>query len=149
LAAMSELPFLLKADKIIWKLGVQNTLILSMGVIGLRFLLLFFIKTALWVYPIALLNGLTFIVFTFSLAVYINKTVKKELRATGQTIHGFAMAIGKILGSISGGFLVEGFGLLNTMLFFFLFCVTSILGFITINFVMIKKYSITDTECLK
>lgn len=122
IGAMSELPFLLKADKIIEKLGIQKTLILSMVIIGLRFLLLFFIKTPAWFYPVSLLNGLTFIVFTFSLAVYINNTAKKELRATGQTIHGFAMAVGRILGSVCGGYFVEWFGLLNTKLISFAIC---------------------------
>lgn len=129
--AICELPFLLLSGKIIKKLGIQLTLVLSMGVIAVRFILLYLIKSPLWIYPVSMLHGLTFIVFSFSLAVYINKTAKKELRATGQTIHGFiSMGLGRILGSVLGGFLIEGFGLLNVMLFAFALCVVSIVFFI-------------------
>ena len=84
-------------------------------------------------YPVMLLNGLTFIVFTFSLAVYINNTVRPELRATGQTIHGMCMGAGRILGSVLGGFLIEWIGLLDTILCFALLCVVSVAAFLAVG----------------
>ena len=141
IAAISEIPFLLFSEKIIRKLGIQLTLILSMGIIALRFLLFYLIKSPLWVYPVCMLHGLTFIVFSFSLAVYINKTVRKELRATGQTIHGFiSMGVGRILGSILGGFLIEGFGLTNVMLFAFGLSIASIAAFMSLIAVIKRKH---------
>jgi PPP family 3-phenylpropionic acid transporter len=139
LAAISEIPFLLKADKIIKRLSMQGTLVISMCVIALRFLLIYFIKTPLGVYPVALLNGLTYIVFTYSLAVYVNKTVKRELLTTGQTFLGVSMALGRILGALLGGYMIEALGISNTMLFTFLLCALSILSFVIINSIFRKK----------
>lgn len=134
IAAMSELPFLFLADKIIRKIGISLALSLSMGFIALRFLLFFVIRTPGWVYPVVALHGLTFIVFSFSLAVYINQTVKKELRATGQTINGFiSMGIGRILGSILGGFAIEALGLRPVMLWAFIICLATIAAFLILN----------------
>jgi PPP family 3-phenylpropionic acid transporter len=143
IAAMSELPFLFFADKIIRKLGIPITLILSMGINALRFLLLYIIGTPIWIYPVSILHGNTFIVFAFSLAIYISKTVKKELRATGQTFHGFvSMGLGRILGSVLGGYAVEAFGLKNVMLYAFILCMASTAVFIGIGSILKRRSSI-------
>lgn len=122
ISAMSELPFLLFADKLIRRLRLQGMLIFSMAVVGLRFLLLFAIRTPLAMYPIALLHGMTYIIFAFSLAVYVNKTIRPELRASGQTLLGVVTAVGRLLGSLIGGFVVQGFGIHSTMFLTFAFC---------------------------
>lgn len=133
ISAISETPFLIYADRIIKRTGIQKALALSMGVIFIRYLLLYIIKVPALMYPVMLLNGLTFIVFTFSLAVYINNTVRLELRATGQTIHGMCMGAGRILGSVLGGFLIEWIGLLDTILCFALLCVVSVAAFLAVG----------------
>jgi PPP family 3-phenylpropionic acid transporter len=144
IAAISELPFLFFADKIIGKLGIRLALSLSMGIIALRFLLFFLIRSPWWVYPVVALHGLTYIVFTFSLAIYINKTVKKELRATGQTFNGFIGAgLGRILGSVLGGFLVEAFGIFNVMLSAFIFSAASIAVFIIFCAFVERKHGVS------
>ena len=84
--AVSELPFLLWAEKILEKLGLRWTLVASVVVMIFRFAALALIQAPFWLYPISLLNGLTFIVFAYSLATYIAKNVRKELRATGGSL---------------------------------------------------------------
>jgi len=143
IAAMSELPFLFFADKIINKLGIQLTLVLSMSINGLRFLLFYIIGTPFWIYPVSMLHGLTYIVFAFSLAVYISKTVKKELRATGQTFHGFiSMGLGRIMGSVVGGYGVEAFGLRQMMLYASILCMVSVAAFIGIGSLLKRRNGI-------
>lgn len=139
ISAISEAPFLLFADRIEKRIGIQRTLALSMGVIGVRFLLMYLIKSPLLMYPVMLLNGMTFIVFSFSLAVYINRTVGMELRATGQTIHGMCMALGRILGSVLGGYLIEWLGLLDTLLCYILLSLVSIMVFAAVSTALRKK----------
>jgi len=141
ISGMSELPFLLYADRIEKKLGIYKTLALSTGIIGARFVLLFFIKSPVLMYPVMLLNGLTYIVFAFSLAVHINRTVPMELRATGQTIHGMCMALGRILGSVLGGYLIEAIGLQNTLLGFALLSLAAILVFTAAGAMLGRAYA--------
>lgn len=116
LMAISELPFLLWAEKILAKLGLRWTLVASMGVVVVRFAALALLQAPLWLYPISLLNGLTFIVFAYSLATYIAKNVRKELRATGQTFLGVASALGRTVGSLGGGLLAQSIGLTATFI---------------------------------
>lgn len=130
IAAMSEIPFLLGADRLLKKFGNQKLLILSMFVIGFRIFLLIFVKTPSWIYLISALNGLTFIVFSYTLAVYVNNTVKKELKTTGQTVLALSMGIGRILGAILGGFLIDGIGTHPTMILSFVLCIVAIVLFI-------------------
>jgi PPP family 3-phenylpropionic acid transporter len=114
LMAVSELPFLLWAEKILAKVGLRGTLVLSMGVVVLRFAALAVLQAPGWLFALSLLNGLTFIVFAYSLATYIAKNVRKELRATGQTFLGVASAAGRTLGSLGGGLLAQTLGLATT-----------------------------------
>jgi len=140
ISAISETPFLVYADRILKRTGIQKALALSMGVIFIRFLLMYVIKAPAPMYPVMLLNGLTFIIFTFSLAVYINNTVRPELRATGQTIHGMCMGAGRILGSVLGGCFIEWIGLMDTILCFALLSLVSIAVFLAFSAVIKKKH---------
>lgn len=111
ISAMSEIPFLLFADKILDRLGVKIVLLLSSGVMAVRMLLLYMTHNVYLILPISLLHGLTFIVFVYSLATYINKEVPKELKATGQTINGFiGIGVARIIGNIAGGILSDKIG---------------------------------------
>jgi PPP family 3-phenylpropionic acid transporter len=141
LSAVSELPFLLNAEKIINKLTIQGTLGLSMGIIGLRGVLVLFIESSWLMFPLALLNGATFIVFAYSLAVYINRTVKKELRTRGQTVLGVSTSFGRIIGALLSGLMVDAMGLKNTMFFSGLVCVAAIFWYI-LMLISLKKKSL-------
>lgn len=114
LMSASELPFLLWAEQIIGKLGLRWTLAASVGFVALRFVIMALMGAPEWMYPLALLNGLTYIVFAYSLATYVAKNVRKELRATGQTVLGVAAALGRTAGSLGGGFLAQAIGLKAT-----------------------------------
>lgn len=130
ISAISEVPFLLGADRLLKKFGNQRLLIFSMFIIGLRIFLLVFVKNPSWIYLISALNGFTFIIFTYTLAVYVNNTVKKELKTTGQTVLAVAMSIGRILGSVLGGLLMDGIGAHPTMILSFGLCILAIAMFL-------------------
>lgn len=138
-AAVSEAPFLIYADKIEKKLGIEKTLAFSMGVVFIRYILMYFIKSPILMYPLMLLNGLTYIVFVFTMAVYINRTVAPQLRATGQTIHGSCTAIGRILGSVLGGWLIGQLGILNAILCFAILSAVSIAVFVAVLHITVRK----------
>ncbi len=133
IAAMSEVPFLVFADRIIDKLGNKITLSISTFVIGLRVFLLLFVNDPNWLYPISVLNGLAFIVFNYTLAVYINRTVRKELKTTGQAVLAVSMGVGKAMGAFAGGILIDGIGLNNTVGLSFGICLVSIILFLILS----------------
>jgi PPP family 3-phenylpropionic acid transporter len=118
ISAISEIPFLLFADKILSMLGTKNTLVISAGAAGIRWLLMFLIKNPYLVLPLSLMHGMNFVVLTFSMATYINKEVPKELRASGQTMNGLiGLGLSRIIGSMGGGFLSDLVGTRQVFLY--------------------------------
>lgn len=129
ISAISEIPFLLFADRIIRKIGNQVALLISMFAIGFRILLLVFVTSPAQIFPIALTNGLAFIVFNYVIAVYINKTVRKELRTTGQTVLAVSMGVGRIIGTLLGGYLIDAIGMDGTNILSFILSAVAMIGF--------------------
>lgn len=103
-SALSELPFLLMADRILKRFGTEKVLTVAAAIAGIRWLLLYLVTDIHAIVLINMLHGANFIVFQFSMATYINRNVPKELRATGQTINGLlGLGLARIIGSVAGG----------------------------------------------
>jgi len=130
IAALSEVPFLLFADKVINKIGIVMTLIGSAIATSIRWLILFLIKDVYQAFPVNAMHGLTFIIFTYCLATYINKNVPKELRASGQALNGIiSMGLARIIGNVFGGYLSDIVGIKHMFLYVSLFGFISVLIF--------------------
>ncbi len=110
-SAMCELPFLLLSQKIINRIGLRMTLILSSCAFAMRWL---FCGTLTEVWPLVLicsLHGLGHITVSFCTSSYINKTVAQSLRASGQTLLGMVdYGFSKCVASLVGGFLADIWG---------------------------------------
>ncbi|MEA4890448.1 MAG: MFS transporter [Clostridiaceae bacterium] len=120
----SEIPFLLLADKIIDRLGIPLTLVLSSLIISTRWLMLHFVSNLTVIMLVNASHGLSFIVFAYCLAVFINKNVPDELKASGQTLNAvLCMGIARLLGSMLGGLFSDKVGIRQMFLY------TSLLGF--------------------
>jgi len=118
LSAISEVPFLIFADRILKKLGTEYTLLGSALAMGLRWFILYKTTDPYFALMSQLLHGINFIVLQYSMATYINETVPKELKAIGQTINTlFGVGISRIIGSFFGGFLSERFGIQSVFLY--------------------------------
>ncbi|MDA3957853.1 MFS transporter [Oceanispirochaeta sp.] len=137
-----EVLVLMFADKIIERLGIQNALGLSISMMGLRFLALLVIDAPIWMIPVSLMNGFTYIIFGFGLAVYMNSSVRKELKTTGQSVLALASAVGRVIGALSGGFLISSFGLKNTM------AISAALCFLTLGlyYFILRRISVPKEE---
>lgn len=133
ISAIFEVPFLLFADRIVKKLGNSLLLFISMIIVGLRILLLAIIKDPIYIYPLSALNGLCFIVFNYVIAVYINRTVAKELRTTGQTVLAVFMGSGRVLGTLVGGFMIDQLGMHSTGIISFSVSIAAIVLFVIGN----------------
>ena len=127
ISAMSEIPFLLNAEKIINRIGIEYTMIGSAVITALRWLLLYLVENPYLVLPLNSLHGLGFIVFTYCMVMYISKNVPRELMTSGQTMHGLViMGLSRILGSVIGGFLSDLTGIREVFLYI------SIINFISV-----------------
>ena len=111
LSAVSEVPFLLNADKLYDKLGVGKLMSISAAAITLRWLLLGLFPYAGVAMASQVLHGWGFIVMTVSTSKYMSATVPDELKASGQmllAVVGFGIA--RAFGILGGGLLSEAMG---------------------------------------
>lgn len=118
IASASEIPFLVFADRILKKIRVEYILVASSLLMALRWLLVFLAPNKDVILLVQLLHGCNFIVFNFSLAIYINQHVPMELKASGQALSGLvSYGLSRIAGSMLGGVLSDAFGLSRMFLY--------------------------------
>lgn len=130
IAALSEVPFLLFAHKIVDKLDIKTTLLISSFIMSLRWLITYSVENIYLMLLVNLLHGTSFIVFSYCTVTYINKNIPKELKASGQTMNGLiGMGFGRIIGSMAGGFLSDIFGIRKVFLFNSVFAFTIFIVF--------------------
>lgn len=114
ISSLSEVPFLLFADKIFKRVKIHYILLGAAGFTALRWYLFSIIDAPFWVLPVQALHGLMFIVLSVTMATYINKEVPMELKASGQTLNGLMnLGVARIIGSFAGGIATTSFGIRN------------------------------------
>ncbi len=86
-ASFSQYPFLFFADSLLEKVGIENVLIVSGFFHSLRWLFTFTSMSNSTLLFIQALHGMTYIVLYYSLAQFVNKRARKELKATGQMLN--------------------------------------------------------------
>lgn len=111
-SGISEVPFLLFAHVILKKVKTHNALIFAGSAAALRWLLLGSVTNTYLILLLQAMHGMIFIVISVSLATYINESVPKELKASGQALNGlFGMGVARMIGSLLGGYLSDVFGI--------------------------------------
>jgi MFS transporter, PPP family, 3-phenylpropionic acid transporter len=132
-SSISEIPFLLFADRLLERFQVGYVLLASACFAAIRWFLYFFVHNPYMILPIQLLHGLIFIVISVSLATYINREVPDELKASGQTLNGLlGLGVARIVGSYFGGVASQHFGMRNLFLYNSILLFASILVFLVI-----------------
>ncbi|MGE5597878.1 MAG: MFS transporter [Bacteroidota bacterium] len=112
ITALSEVPFLLLAERIVKRVGIRGMLLISAAVTAARWLLFYLAADPYLLLPLQVLHGAAYIVLTYCLATYINAEVPKELRASGQALHWLLTAgVARIIGSFGGGLLASAVGI--------------------------------------
>ncbi|MFH5181883.1 MFS transporter [Paenibacillus sp. TAB 01] len=118
ISSLSEIPFLLFAQRILKRIRIPHILLISSVAASLRWFSFYFTDNPLWVLPAQVLHGLIFIVLSVTLAMFINQEVPKELKASGQTFHALlSLGVARIIGSFAGGFASEAFGMRSVFLY--------------------------------
>ncbi len=111
LSALSEIPFLLNADRLFEKLGAGKLLSISTVALTARWLLLGATSNAWIALASQLLHGWGFIVMTVTMAKFVSATIPDELKASGQmliAVVGFGIA--RVFGILGGGLVAEAMG---------------------------------------
>ena len=111
MSAMSEIPFLLNADRLFERLGVGKLLSIAAIALTLRWTILGTCHNVYAVMASQLLHGWGFIVMTVSMAKYVSATIPDELKASGQmliSVVGFGIA--RVFGILGGGLLSGALG---------------------------------------
>ncbi|WP_438351080.1 MFS transporter [Paenibacillus sp. FA6] len=131
ISSLSEVPFLLFADKIFKRVKIPYILLAAAVFTALRWFLFSIIDTPIWVLPVQALHGLIFIVLTVTMATYINKEVPKELKASGQTLNGLMnLGVARIIGSFAGGIATTSFGIRNVFMYNSIVALVSMVAFV-------------------
>ena len=120
ISALSEIPFLVFAEKIQNRINIHRILIISALIMGLRWLLLSQVTNIYAILLISVLHGFSYVVFNYCLVVYINQKVPQELKASGQTLNNLvSIGLTRIIGSLLGGFFSDRVGISTVFLYSF------------------------------
>lgn len=114
MSALSEVPFLSFGDRLFRRFGAGRLMCVSAAALAVRFTILGFTKSVPLAMASQLCHGGGFIVITFVLSKYINRTCPDELKASGQlllSIFGFGLA--RVVGYCAGGILADRVGYAN------------------------------------
>ncbi len=112
IGSVSEVPFLLAADKLFDRFGAGRLLCAAAAFMALRWLLLALLPIPGWAVATQLLQGGGFIVMMFAMAKYIALNVPEKLRSSGQTLLGMiSYGIARVAGALAGGLLSRLWGL--------------------------------------
>ena len=104
-------------DKILKKFGIIKLLVSAAMVSSLRWFLMYFLTNPVLIIIINLLHGFSFSSFTYCLVTYINESVPKSLRATGQTFNAMVSTFfSKVVFVFLGGVASDIFGINKIML---------------------------------
>ncbi len=108
IAAFSEIPFLMYANKIIAILGNLRVLQIGMAIIAIRVLLVSFSTGPLSLLMFQMLHGMTYILVYYALFDYIHFMLPKKYLIFGQSVFWITRSgIAYILGSVLGGLVIE------------------------------------------
>jgi MFS transporter, PPP family, 3-phenylpropionic acid transporter len=100
--AVTEIPCLILAGRVVKRIGLDRVLIISGLTTVIRWVLLFFVQNPIAAIFANLLHGIGYIGFSYCVVVYVNEHVPGDLRASGQS---FNVLIGNVFSRVIFGYL--------------------------------------------
>jgi MFS transporter, PPP family, 3-phenylpropionic acid transporter len=105
---LCELPLFYFSARIIAKFGIKTTLLLTILASVVRLLLYSAVKNPIAALPIEMLHGISWSLFWVVCVEQVNKLVKEEWRATGQSLlYAAYFGVGTIIGNFWTGYLKD------------------------------------------
>lgn len=115
---LCELPIFYFSARIILKLGLKTTLLITVMATVVRMVLYYFIKTPLATLPVELLHGFSWSLFWVVCVEYVNKLVDEHWLATGQSLlYAAYFGVGAIAGNYWASYFIDkGMNVANVFL---------------------------------
>jgi len=111
LASLSEILVMIHSDKIFRRFSIENVLIFSFAVAGLRWFILFFAASPVIILISQLFHAITYGTFHVASILYIDSLTPAEAKTTGQAVNNaVTYGLGMTVGFFMNGFLYESFG---------------------------------------
>lgn len=105
---LCELPIFYFSARIILKLGLKTTLLITVMATVVRMVLYHFIKTPLATLPVELLHGFSWSLFWVVCVEYVNKLVDEHWLATGQSLlYAAYFGVGAIAGNYWASYFID------------------------------------------
>ncbi len=117
--ALSEVPFLFFADRIVTKLGIKKILVMASFAYGIRWILTWSVTNPALVIAFQAFEFFNFIAVYYAIWHYVNLKIEPSHRSDAQAIFWVVtIGISAIFGYIVGGWISNLFGVANGYLFF-------------------------------
>ncbi len=130
LGAMAEVPFLILGNKMVKRFGVAKVMMAAGTVTGIRWLLLYLISNPILAIAVNLLNGFSFMGFHYSMTMFLDTNVPKDLKSTGHSVNSFITTFfSRIVFGYIGGLASDAFGTDNMMLVSGIVTLTGVIAF--------------------
>ena len=142
---LCELPLFYFSAKIIARLGLKTTLIITVLATTIRMLLYSVIKNPIAAIPVELLHGLSWSLFWVACVEFVNKLVNEKWTATGQSLlYAAYFGAGAIAGNYWTGYLSGNLKMRISDIF--LFNAGIVLGVVILLLLFLKKPSPLPVE---
>ncbi|MCS7463328.1 MFS transporter [Paenibacillus doosanensis] len=130
IGSFTQFPFMIFFQRIYDRFGIRNILLISGLIHTVRWCLYAMTLTPFTYLLSWILHGGTYIMFYMCLAEYVNRHVRKELKATGQMLNSvIQLSVGKIIGGMLGGLYAARFGFQNSFVMLALIGALATVGF--------------------
>lgn len=117
--ALSELPFLFFADRIVEKLGAKKMITIASLLYGVRWILTWYVHNPLLVIALQSLEFFNYIAIYYAIWHYVSFRIDVRHRSDAQTIFWMTtIGFSAIFGYVIGGWVSDFFGVSNGYLFF-------------------------------
>lgn len=137
IGSISQFPFMIYFDRLYGRFGIYNILLFSGLIHIIRWGLYAIAVTKFTVILSWVLHGGTFMLFYLCLAEYVNRHVRKELKASGQMMNSIMLSGGsRIFGGLAGGAYAAWFGMGSGFALCAVICAAAIVYFV----LFVKKH---------
>jgi PPP family 3-phenylpropionic acid transporter len=138
---LCELPLFYFSARIIQRLGIKATLLVTVFTTSLRLLLYSLVKDPRFAVFIEVLHGVSWSLFWVACVVCVNRLVREDWRATGQSLlYASYFGVGAIVGNFWTGYLYNA-KMKVAEIFFLNACIVAVVGLLMWVFLNNKKLS--------
>ena len=117
-----EFPFLFFADKILKRFGHFRVLWAGIFLTGLRVFLMSTVNSELIMMALQFMHGFNYIIIYYCMFNYIHYRLPPVMKVKAQTVFWMVnLGLSFITGSVIGGFLVDGLGIISSYRYFGIF----------------------------